>query len=294
MAKFEHGSFDKDEVRVFDGSADEEAEESSNLPMLIVISLLVLAALGGLIWVAYNNGVAQGRTRSPAQVAAASNEAPAAQPGSGALPAPAKQIKIYQQPAGTNAEADKETHPPADPLTAKIAETSVTPPTPKTETKPAPAPAPVAKTIPAPSPVPAAPQIATKPPAKLVPAKPAPAPAPAAQPKPVTQSAPVAQPDPVRVVKSAAAPAVATAASGAFVLQIGAYKSESDANAAWRVYQAKHSTLLSGISSNVQKADLGDKGVWYRLRVGSFAQKEAAAALCDRLKAEGAACFPAK
>jgi cell division protein FtsN len=78
------------------------------------------------------------------------------------------------------------------------------------------------------------------------------------------------------------------------LLQIGSYKSQSDADSAWKTFQTKHAALLSGFGPNVQKADLGDKGVWYRLRVGSFADKSAAAALCDRLKAEGAACFPAK
>jgi cell division protein FtsN len=89
-------------------------------------------------------------------------------------------------------------------------------------------------------------------------------------------------------------PVKAAAAGGAYVLQVGAYKSQSDADAAWKAYRAKHAALLSSLGPNVQKADLGDKGVWYRLRVGSFADKDAAAAMCDRLKAEGAACFPAK
>ncbi|HEY0281934.1 MAG TPA: SPOR domain-containing protein, partial [Rhizomicrobium sp.] len=83
-------------------------------------------------------------------------------------------------------------------------------------------------------------------------------------------------------------------AGGAYLLQIGAFKSQSDADAAWNAYQAKHAALLSGFGPDVQRADLGDKGVWYRLRVGSFADKDAAAAMCDRLKAEGAACFPVK
>jgi cell division protein FtsN len=91
-----------------------------------------------------------------------------------------------------------------------------------------------------------------------------------------------------------AALAMATAPAGAFVLQIGAYKSQSEADAAWKTYQSKHAALLAGFAQDVQKADLGDKGVWYRLRVGSFADKAAAAALCDRLKADGGACFPVK
>ena len=37
----------------------------------------------------------------------------------------------------------------------------------------------------------------------------------------------------------------------------------------------------------VQKADLGAKGVWYRLRIGPIADKAAAAKLCTQLKSQG-------
>ena len=89
------------------------------------------------------------------------------------------------------------------------------------------------------------------------------------------------------------APAKA-AAGGTYVLQIGAYKSQSDADTAWKAYQAKHSALLVGYGPDVQKADLGDKGTWFRLRVGGFADKDVATALCDRLKADQGSCFLSK
>jgi len=90
----------------------------------------------------------------------------------------------------------------------------------------------------------------------------------------------------------AAAPAAA--ASGAYVLQIGSYKSQADAEAAWKSYKARHAGLLSGYSDNIQQADLGEKGTWYRLRIGGFSDKEVATALCDRLKADGGACIPGR
>ncbi len=77
------------------------------------------------------------------------------------------------------------------------------------------------------------------------------------------------------------------ASSGAYALQIGAYKSQADADAAWKTYKAKHAALLSGYGPDVQKADLGDKGTWYRLRIAGFADKDVATSLCDRLKADG-------
>ena len=83
----------------------------------------------------------------------------------------------------------------------------------------------------------------------------------------------------------------AAAASGGYVLQIGAYKSQADAEAAWRTYKGRHAALLSGYSENIQQADLGERGTWYRLRVGGLGDREVALALCDRLKADGGACI---
>ena len=73
-----------------------------------------------------------------------------------------------------------------------------------------------------------------------------------------------------------------------------AYKSQADADAAWKTYKAKHAALLAGYASDIQQADLGDKGTWYRLRVAGFASKDIASALCDRLKADGGVCFLGK
>ncbi|HEY1638784.1 MAG TPA: SPOR domain-containing protein [Rhizomicrobium sp.] len=81
--------------------------------------------------------------------------------------------------------------------------------------------------------------------------------------------------------------------SGGFVLQIGSYPSEADANASWQTYRSTHAAVAS-YAPDVQKADLGSKGTWYRLRVGPFASLSEASAACARLKAQGGSCFPAK
>jgi cell division protein FtsN len=51
--------------------------------------------------------------------------------------------------------------------------------------------------------------------------------------------------------------------------------------------QQKYPTLLASYRPMVQKADLGTKGVWYRLRIGPIADKTAATKLCSQLKAQG-------
>jgi hypothetical protein len=63
---------------------------------------------------------------------------------------------------------------------------------------------------------------------------------------------------------------------------------------AWKIYQSRHAALVSGYRPDVQRADLGDKGVWYRLRIAGFADRQVALALCDRLKADGGGCFLGK
>ena len=75
------------------------------------------------------------------------------------------------------------------------------------------------------------------------------------------------------------------------MLQIGAYKSQADAEGAWKTYKARHAALLSGYSDNIQQVELGEKGTWYRLRISGLSDREVATALCDRLKADGGACI---
>jgi cell division protein FtsN len=102
-------------------------------------------------------------------------------------------------------------------------------------------------------------------------------------------------PSPDVTANSGAPPAAAPKetpkpSAGGYLLQIGSYKSEDEANTAWRAFQASHS-MVSGYRSDVKEVDLGEKGTWYRLRIGSFADKSAAAEFCAKLKSDGANCL---
>lgn len=118
-----------------------------------------------------------------------------------------------------------------------------------------------------------------------------------------TEKLPPAKPAPAKAAIATAAPATAApvipaqakpvSPKPAYVVQIGAYKSVQEAYAAWIVFQRKH-PIVGGYSTDIQKVDLGTKGIWYRLRIGSFENKPAADALCEKLKADGGMCFPAK
>ena len=170
----------------------------------------------------------------------------------------------------------------------------------RTATAPTPAPAvapPVAVT-----PKPVAPTLAPQPPKPVAPTLAAQPPKPAAAtgsnapmalgpgpvaPKLASAPAPVpAAPAPV-----AAAPAAA-GGSGEWMVQISASKSDGDARKSFADAQRKYSAL-SGRSVDVQQANLGDKGVFYRARV-SGGSREQAAALCSQLQAQGGQCMVVK
>jgi cell division protein FtsN len=292
MAKFERYDA-RDDARIFDGGEiEEEDEEGSRLPLLLVLGLLVAAAFSGVVWFAYTQGVQRGRADAPRMLVAAEGPVKEAPANPGGTATPYTGLKIYQQPA------------PAD---DDDAESAPQPPTPKAV--PAPQAVKVAQASPAPTgalpkAVQSAPQpLATKPPRALHPAaatdsvpslKPAtlpPLPAKAAPKKPMDAQVP--KPVKPTIVAATEAPPPAAHPGLGTVLQIGAYKSEDEASAAWKAFVRKHQ-MASAYQSDIRKVDLGDKGVWYRLRLGTFAGKTEAVAFCDKLKADGGNCFLAR
>jgi cell division protein FtsN len=299
MVNYERGVYETgEEVHIFDGSEDEEDIEGSRLPLLIVLAVLVVAAFAGIVYLAYRQGVARGRGEIPVLTAAAGPEKVLPQNPGGAK-IPYQGFKIYEQPAppdeavGDTSSPPAVTSPPAPTTTAKPAQEPQKPavqkpavqkPVAQAHTGQAPAgqmsagQAPVNKIAPARL-APAAPAVATGAPRQL--GTPLARPAPAAP-------APQAQP-----AQSGGAVPAKPAASG-YALQIGAYKSRAEADAAWQIYKRRHGALLAGFTEDVQQADLGPKGIWYRLRVTGFGGKDGAQALCGRLKADGGACFLAR
>ncbi len=111
--------------------------------------------------------------------------------------------------------------------------------------------------------------------------KPAPAP---------VQLQPKAQPQPKPVVVDKPAPKTAVS-EGAFLVQIAAFRSEGQALAAWTALASRLSGPTAGLTPDVQRADLGAKGVYYRLRASSFASSDTATSFCDQLKAAGRDCI---
>ena len=74
---------------------------------------------------------------------------------------------------------------------------------------------------------------------------------------------------------------------------ISRYRRTLPIYAEWKTFKSQH-PMAASYSEDVRKADLGDKGTWYRLRMGSFADKAAASTVCEKLKSDGGNCLVAK
>ena len=252
-----------DNIPIYDLSDEEiEEEERSRLPLLIVIALVVLAAFAGVVWLAYNQGVARGRASAAVVIAAPEGPVRTAPADAGGEATPYTGLKVYGQPVPPDQEvqssalaqaAPRSTVPDALAAKAVVAPTTEAPPVrlnPETSAAVAALPA----------------KPATPPPARKA-------------------AAAVAAVEPTLPATTRAA------AAGVAVVQIGAYETQEIADGAWASFKARHAGVVGTLAEDVQKVDLGSKGIWYRLRMGPFADKTAAAAACDKLKAEGATCF---
>lgn len=138
--------------------------------------------------------------------------------------------------------------------------------------------------------VPAAPPVVATPTPPPPPAKPAPKaveskPAQVAMARPVPAAPPA---KPAEKPTTAPAPAPTT---GKYQVQLLAARSADDATAAWKKIQAKNGDVLGGLSGSVARADLGDRGVFYRLRVGPITSEAKAQSICSALASRSVSCL---
>ena len=114
------------------------------------------------------------------------------------------------------------------------------------------------------------------------------------EPAPEPTPEPKAEPATEAKTKAAAAPkqkATVSAGNSAFMVQIGASQNEKAAGESLARLAKKHPKILGSLDVVVVRADLGDKGVWYRMRVGPFAARGDAGTVCGQLKAVDVGCF---
>ena len=85
-------------------------------------------------------------------------------------------------------------------------------------------------------------------------------------------------------------PAV-TVPDGAYLVQLAAARSNDGAEAEWKRLSDQHEDLLGGLNYMVLQAELGERGVFFRLRVGPLADRAAATNLCEALTEKNVGCI---
>src|SRR5438309_1646397 len=87
-----------------------------------------------------------------------------------------------------------------------------------------------------------------------------------------------------------------TAATGAAGtrLQLGSVRSEDAARQEWERIKRKNADLLGTLSATPIRADLGDKGIYYRIQTGPVADQAAAERICSELKQRSIGCIIAR
>lgn len=94
--------------------------------------------------------------------------------------------------------------------------------------------------------------------------------------------------DEVAEVEPAAAPAME-----GWSVQLASATSEDGAWSTWKKMKAKHRSLADS-KPIVVKADLGTKGIVYRVRLAGFEDQSAAKKSCTKLKSSGISCYVSK
>ncbi len=257
---------------------DELPQRDRRLPMMLVTAFAMALFAGGL-WFAYVEG-----TRHPAATARSEgvpliradqhpDKVRPEQPGG--LKIPDQNVSIFNETPGG---------PPVEKLL----------PAPE---QPMPRPAPEQAT---PRPAPAASAAISSPPPSANPPVAAPA-SPQASPiaKPAAVSATARQRRPSREAPHAKAAAITASAARAgrgtpVRVQLGAVRSPEAARAEWARLKREHPDLLGRLTAVAVRADLGDKGIFYRIEAGAFSDAAAADRLCGALKRRNLGCAVAR
>ena len=93
---------------------------------------------------------------------------------------------------------------------------------------------------------------------------------------------------------SPAAVSSAAPSGGGYSVQVTSQRSEAEAQTSFRELQSKFPGQLGSHHATIHRADLGDKGTYYRALIGPYSSAEGAAAMCSSLKAAGGSCIVQK
>ena len=240
-----------------DDRLDEFAAPRRRWPTAVLTGIVMAVFAGGL-WFFYHQGVRQPAPGPGGEVPLirADDKPMKMKPDQpGGMPVPDQNVSVYDPKPGA-APVEKLLPPPEQPMPRPVPREATAPPAPSTAP---------AQSAPAATATPQQ-QAAATTAAPKAPAKPAPAKEPAA-----------------------AAPAKSVPA-GPVRLQLASLRTPEAAKEEWSRLKREHPELLGRLTAVAVKADLGDKGVWYRVQTQSFDNAAAAERLCADLKKQNIGC----
>jgi len=215
------------------------------------LAVLVMAASAGGVWIAYTNGHDRPSGEVPL-IQAEQGATKTRPPQPGGMAIPNQDKLVYIQDKG-QPQVEKLLPPPETPLP-----------------RPAPPPESAAPTAPsAPTVSAAAGDVAAAPPAPPVPTA-------------TLTPAPVA---------ASPAPPAAPSAAGVYRLQLGALRSREAARQEWEKIRKVNGDLLGDLAAVWPRADLGERGVYYRIQTTPIADAATAERLCGELRRRKIACI---
>jgi cell division septation protein DedD len=260
------GSVDPDRrAEVYGDVHDEEPPRRPRRVLATVLALLIMGLFSGGLWLAY----VQGKHHTGGD--AASGDVPL-------IRADERPTKVKpEQPGGMEIpDRDKLIYNP----TRKVVEHLL-----------APAEKPMPRPVPSPTPLQtdaARSSTGTMPPTSGKPEDP-PAVSQMAQPQQQAATPPTKA---AQVSSIPSKPAAAKA--GGTRLQLGSLRSEDAARQEWERIKRKNSDLLGSLSATPVRADLGDKGIYYRIQAGPITDPAAAERICGELKQRSIGCIIAR
>ncbi|MFC3072667.1 SPOR domain-containing protein [Shinella pollutisoli] len=83
---------------------------------------------------------------------------------------------------------------------------------------------------------------------------------------------------------------VAAVSPGGYVVQIASLPSEAEAQKSYNTLSAKFASVIGGRGVDIRKAEIPNKGTYYRVRIPAGSREEANS-LCNRYKSAGGSCL---
>lgn len=83
----------------------------------------------------------------------------------------------------------------------------------------------------------------------------------------------------------------APVSDGSWVVQIGSFRTEEEAEGAWVNFITGFSDIAAGASPDIQSAEIEGRGTYHRLRIAAFAGRDEASAFCQALQSRGQDCY---